>query len=158
MSLITKTSRNIDLRIWEGEFPVRYRYTCGIAAERFFREIKDHGTMKGLRCHECNVVHVPPSIYCDKCFSRLDEWVDVGTRGSLHSFTVSYLNRDGSRREEPTLLGIINIDRTEGALIHRLGEVEPLKLEIGMPMEAVFKKTEEREGSILDILYFRPIQ
>jgi len=156
MSLIRKASRNIDLKTWEGEFPVRYLYTCGIAAERFFREIKDHGTIKGLRCHECDVVHLPPSIYCDRCFSPLEDWVEVGPRGSLHSFTISYLNRDGTRREEPTLLGIIKIDGTEGALIHRLGEVELHELEIGMPMEAVFKEPGERQGSILDILYFRP--
>jgi uncharacterized OB-fold protein len=156
MSLITKISRNTDARIWEGEFPVRYLYTVGLAGERFLREIKDHGTIKGRRCNECGVVYVPPSIYCDRCFSRLDEWVDVGTKGLLHAFTVSYLNRDGSRREEPNLIGIIKFHETEGALIHRLGEIEPSELRIGMPMEAVFKKPEAREGSILDISYFRP--
>jgi uncharacterized OB-fold protein len=156
MSLIRKATRNIDLKVWKGEFPVQYLYTYGIAAEKFFGEIKDHGKILGIRCPACDVVHVPPSIYCDRCFSRLDEWVDVGTRGSLHSFTVSYLNRDGSRREEPTLLGIVHIDKTAGGLVHRLGEVGPDELEIGMSMEAVFRKPEERTGSILDILYFRP--
>lgn len=158
MSLINRVSRNKDLRIWEGEFPVRYLYTVGAAGERFFREIKDHGTIKGLRCKECGVVHVPPSIYCDRCFSRSDEWVDVGTKGILHSFTVSYLNREGARRRQPSLIGIIKFHGTEGALIHRLGEIEPHELQIGMPMEAVFKKPEEREGSILDIQYFRPLK
>lgn len=156
MSLIKKMSKNKDVRIWEGEFPVRYLYTVGVAGERFFRDIKDHGTIKGLRCNECGVVHVPPSIYCDNCFSRLDEWVDVGTKGLLHAFTASYLNRDGTRRSEPNLIGIIKFHGTEGALIHRLDEIEPSELHIGMPMEAVFKKPEAREGSILDILYFRP--
>jgi len=156
MSLINKAERNIDLKVWEGEFPVRYLYTYGIAAEKFFREIKDHERIMGLRCRECDVVHVPPNTYCDRCFSRLDEWVDVGTRGSLHSFTASYLNRDGTRREEPTLLGIVHMDGTEGALIHRLGEAEAGELEIGMRMEAVFKEPGKRQGSILDILYFRP--
>ncbi|MFH1481736.1 MAG: zinc ribbon domain-containing protein, partial [Pseudomonadota bacterium] len=101
MSLISRISTNRDLKIWEGEFPVRYLYTAGVAGERFFREIKDHGTIKGLRCNECDVVHVPPSIYCDKCYSPLDEWVDVGTKGLLHAFTLSYLNREGSRLREP---------------------------------------------------------
>jgi len=158
MSLIERASRNKDLRIWEGEFPVRYLYTCGISAEKFFREIKDNGTIMGVRCHECDVVHVPPSIYCDKCFSSLDEWVDVGTKGVLHAFTLSYLERNGARRQEPTPLGIVNMDGTVGSLIHRLGEIEPHELKIGIPMEAVFKKPDEREGSILDIRYFRPLK
>ena len=32
------------------------------------------------------------------------------------------------------------------------------KMEIGMEVEAVFKDPAERQGSILDIAYFRPIQ
>ena len=40
--------------------------------------------------------------------------------------------------------------------MHYLGEVEPEQLEIGMRVKAVFKDPAEREGSILDIDYFRP--
>jgi len=39
-------------------------------------------------------------------------------------------------------------------LIHRLGEVDPEEVYTDMPVEAVFR--EEREGSLLDIAYFRP--
>ena len=45
----------------------------------------------------------------------------------------------------------------DGGLVHRLDEVEPVEIEIGMPVEAVFKPQAERQGSILDILYFRPV-
>jgi uncharacterized OB-fold protein len=36
-----------------------------------------------------------------------------------------------------------------------LGEVDPEQLRVGMRVQAVFQK--EREGSILDIKYFKPI-
>jgi len=38
-----------------------------------------------------------------------------------------------------------------------LGEVELDELYIGLPVEALFKPKKEREGSILDIKYFRPL-
>lgn len=158
MAITTKASRNIDLRVWEGEFPVRYLYTYGLAAERFFRELRDNGKIMGLRCSDCDAVHVPPTIYCDICFSRPEEWVDVGTEGVLHSFTLSWLNRDGSRRERPSIIGIIKFAGTRGGLIHRIGEADPKEISIGISVEAVFKKKEERRGSILDIVHFRPVK
>jgi len=39
-----------------------------------------------------------------------------------------------------------------------LGEVDnPDELKIGMRVKAVFKEKKDREGSILDIKYFKPI-
>jgi hypothetical protein len=49
------------------------------------------------------------------------------------------------------------LDGGDGGLVHRLGEVAPDELEIGMRVEAVFKPRAEREGSINDIRYFRPL-
>jgi hypothetical protein len=42
--------------------------------------------------------------------------------------------------------------------MHKLGEVDPQRIEVGMEVEAVWKPDGEREGSILDIRYFRPRQ
>ena len=45
---------------------------------------------------------------------------------------------------------------SEGGFLHKLGEVAPDDVRIGMEVEAVWKPVEERTGSILDIAYFRP--
>ena len=42
-------------------------------------------------------------------------------------------------------------------LVHKLGEVDPGDVEIGMRVQAVWKEPAEREGSITDIRYFRPV-
>jgi uncharacterized OB-fold protein len=158
MAIVTKASRNLDLRVWEGEFPVRYLYTYGVAGERFFREIRESARIMGIRCRQCDVIHLPPTIYCDLCFSRLEQWVDVGKRGKVYSFTLSWLNRDGSRRNQPAIIGLIRFDGVRGGLIHRIGEVDANEIKIDISVEAVFKKAEERMGSILDIAYFRPVR
>jgi uncharacterized OB-fold protein len=46
----------------------------------------------------------------------------------------------------------------DGGIIHRIGEVEPESLAFGMQMEAVLEPKSKRQGSILDIKYFRPVE
>jgi uncharacterized OB-fold protein len=140
---------------WLGDLPVTNRYTFGLAGERFFRAIKDEGRILGTRCTKCNRVYVPAVSFCERCLNELSDWVDVGTIGEIHTFTLLYENYDGSRRENPEIVAFIRFGN--GGLIHRLGEVNPDDIDIGIQVEAVFKPKSERTGSILDILYFKPL-
>jgi uncharacterized OB-fold protein len=79
----------------------------------------------------------------------------MGTSGEIITFTFLNVNLDGSRREEPQIIAFVGFG--DGGLIHRLGEIEPENVEIGMTMQAVFKPKAERTGSILDIDYFKPV-
>ncbi|HEX6208048.1 MAG TPA: hypothetical protein VF058_06760, partial [Actinomycetota bacterium] len=60
--------------------------------------------------------------------------------------------------EEPELPFVLelDVDTPMMGFMHKLGEVDPDRIEVGMAVEAVWKPEEEREGSILDIRYFRP--
>jgi uncharacterized OB-fold protein len=140
---------------WYGDLPVTSRYTFGLAGERFFRAIKDDGKILGTYCHNCSITYVPATIFCERCLSKLDEWVDVGTIGEVITFTLLYENLDGSRREIPELIAFIKLG--DGGIIHRLGQIAQDDIEIGMTVEAVFKEKKDREGSILDIVYFKPV-
>ena len=140
---------------WHGDLPVTSRYTFGLAGERFFRAIKDEGRLFGTRCPHCERTYVPAMLYCERCLDQLDEWVDVGTSGEIHTFTLLFEDYDGSRLEEPQVAVFVRYG--DGGLVHRMGEVAPEDVEIGMQVEAVFKPKNERSGSILDIDYFRPI-
>jgi len=140
-----------------GEIPVYAQYTFGIAGEKFFRELKDNGRLMGVKCPECNLIYVPPRIYCERCFSELTEWLEIPNRGVVHTFTVSHIDLDGNRLKEPVLVALVKFDGVYGGLVHRLGRVEADKVSIGMPVEMVLKSKTKRVGSILDIDYFKPI-
>jgi len=157
MPLLERISRNTQLKAWEGEFPVRYLYTYGVAGERFFREIKENGKIWGVRCFQCQITWVPPSLYCERCFERLGQWLEVGHRGEIHTYTFCYREADKSPKNSPTILAVIKISGAEGGLIHRIGEVDLRDVHIGLKVEAVFKPQAQRKGSILDILHFRPL-
>ncbi|MGQ9492386.1 MAG: Zn-ribbon domain-containing OB-fold protein [Anaerolineae bacterium] len=157
MALLEKIDKNIEARVWCGEIPIQGRYTCGLAGEKFFREIMDNARFVGTHCPECDYTYVPPTIYCERCFAKLDEWVEVGPEGTVQSFTVLLIAPDGSPLEEPEILGLIQLDGADSVLVHRLGKVGLDELAIGMRVKAVFKPKKEREGSILDIVHFVPV-
>jgi uncharacterized OB-fold protein len=139
---------------WFGNLPVTSRYTFGLAGEQFFRIIKDEGRILGTHCSKCGRTYVPATLFCERCLGKLEEWVDVGTIGEVHTFTMLYENYDGSQREYPEIVAFVALG--DGGIIHRLGGISPEDIEIGMKVEAVFKAKEDREGSILDIVYFKP--
>jgi uncharacterized OB-fold protein len=142
-------------KAWTGSLPVTSRYTYGIAGERFFRAIKEEGIFLGTHCSKCDRTLVPGTIFCERCLGKLDQWVDVGTVGEVHTFTLLFENYDGSPREIPEAIAFVKIK--DGGLVHRLGAVSHEEIRIGMKVEAVFKDQEDREGSILDIVYFKPV-
>jgi hypothetical protein len=143
-----------DPTSWQGTMPITSRYTAGVAGERFFRALKDEGRILGSHCPECDVLYVPARQFCERCLCELVDWSDVGTEGYVHTYTLMFENVDGTPRTEPEIVAFVELG--DGGIIHRLREVEPEDVYIGMHVVAVMKPTAEREGSILDIAYFRP--
>ena len=156
MSLLERLAQPGLARTWPGDIPCGGRYTVGIAGEKFFGEIKDNARFMGTRCPACDLTYVPPRLYCERCFAQLEEWVEVETRGTVHTFTVVHLALDGSPADEPQVLAFVQLEGSDGGLVHRLGGVSPDEVEIGMAVEAVFKEKADRQGSVLDIEYFKP--
>jgi uncharacterized protein len=158
MAILERTYRNIDTRYWNpgaSSFPVKNRYTAGVAGQRFFEELKENGTIYGTPCRKCGLTFVPARLYCEQCFARLEEWVDVGVEGTVFASTVVHVAKDGSLKETPAIIAAVKI--ADGLLMHRLGECEAGAVTPGMPVTAVLKPKAERTGSILDIEYFKPL-
>ncbi len=159
MGILEKVTRNIDNRYWNPGvefFPVKNRYTAGVAGQLFFEKIKEEGKIFGTRCDACEVTFVPARLYCERCFKRLEEkdWVDLGTEGAVHSFTIVHQTLQGEKKEKPTVIAAIEMG--DGMLIHRLGEYDEKEIYIGMKVTAEFKAKAERSGGIEDIKYFKP--
>jgi uncharacterized OB-fold protein len=142
---------------WEGDLPITSRYTAGIAGERFFREIKDRARIVGTRCLACDLVYVPATMFCERCFSELEEWVEVPSRGEVFTYTILHRDLEEKPLEPPVVLAYVKLEGADGGLVHYLGEIEPEQVYIGLEVEAVFRDVDEREGSILDVEYFRPV-
>lgn len=155
------TEKILDVRKmthWPGHMETDYIYTLGIAGEKFFSEIKENGKILGAKCKRCEQVFVPPRLYCEKCFDKLTEWVNIGTKGRVYTFSVAYIDINGAKLKEPIIYALIKFNGATGGIIHKLGEVNLHDLRIGLPVEAVFKSQSERTANINDIKYFKPMK
>ena len=139
------------------ETELRYSWTSGVAISRYLRGLKE-GEIWARKCNSCGRTLVPPRMYCEECFRPTDEWVKVEDSGSVNTFSISYVNVDASRRAEPVLVAVIDIDGASPGIgiLHVLGEVAPGEIRVGMKVKAVWKPKGERKGAITDIRYFKP--
>ena len=139
------------------ETELRYSWTSGVAISRYLRGLKD-GQLWARKCNGCARTLIPPRMYCEECFRPTDEWVQVQDSGTVNTFSISYVNVDASRRAEPVLVAVIEIDGASPGIgiLHVLGEVAPGEIRVGMKVEAVWKPEAERTGAITDIRYFKP--
>jgi uncharacterized OB-fold protein len=158
MAILEKVDKLHHAIAWRGDIPITSRYTAGIAGEKFFREIKDNARFLGTHCQECDLVYVPATMFCERCFAELDEWVEIANRGMVFTYTVLCRDLDEKPLDPPVILAYVKLEGADGGLVHYLSEVNPAEVYIGMEVEAVFKDAAEREGSILDITHFRPTE
>ncbi len=138
-----------------GKIILPYTHSAGRVGSRFLRELRDSKRILGIRCSACNRVYVPPRSTCTQCFAQLEEWVELDGRGTLITYSIVCYSLPVHPVKAPFVLGIIQLDGADTGLIHMVGEADLENLSIGTRLEPVFK--EVREGSILDIKYFRPL-
>ncbi len=148
--------KNKENIIVEDAMHIPYKWSAGVAGNKFFQELRGNKKIMGTKCKKCSRVLVPPRIFCEECFTDNMEWVEVKHTGILRTFATSYFSKDGKRLKDPWMVGIVKLDGADGGLVHYIAEANPEELKIDMKMEAVF--ADERTGGIMDIKYFRPLK
>lgn len=128
--------------------------SVGATGTEFLKAIRDNKKIMGIKCPSCGKVYVPPRLHCPKCFVRMSKWVELSGKGTLSTYTIVRYEEPYMPKKPPYAYGVIQMDGADTGLAHFLGEVNLDKIKVGMRLEPVFK--EEREGSILDIDYFKP--
>lgn len=137
-----------------------YEHAYGAYYGMLFDGLATSRRIQGVRCPRCERVLVPPREYCDVCYVRTGEWVDVADTGVIKAFSIIYLEFVGQTREPPYVYAEIVLDGSATRLIHTVGGIDAEqakeRLQVGMPVKAVWKE-EDPVGSLEDILYFEPI-
>jgi uncharacterized protein len=155
--MLERIARPEQIRRWEGDLPVRHRYTPGVAGDAFFTALLERGVLLGSRCETCAYTYVPARLFCERCFSELSADTEVGPGGELVSFTIVFRGIEGESLERPQTLGAVRLDGADAVLIHRV-EPDEEPLEIGERVEVVVEPQPRRTGSILDIAGFRVVE
>ncbi len=145
-----------ELKHIEGKIELYWIYTSGEAGDRFFKALKDEGKFLAAKCTCCGKTYFPPRIYCEYDFSET-EFVEISGEGCVRAFAVATLDNNEESLKNPEIYAIIDMDGTDGCIIHLLGEMDAEDIRVGMKVKPVLKSKEEREGRITDILYFKPV-
>ena len=155
MATATDKLEGLDVWIYHGQIYIPNTYSAGAVGSRFLIALRDKKRIMGTRCPTCNRVYVPARSICKDCYGQLDELVEVSDKGTLLTYTVCNQPNPVQPVESPVIYGIIQLDGADTGFVHMLGEIDPEQIRIGMRVQAVFKN--EREASILDIKYFKPL-
>ena len=156
MAITRKLQQTTQATSFPGAIPMQYKYTMGVAGEKFFRALKDKGQLLASTCPDCGFTYLPARMFCERCFVEIDNSFDAGLAGTLVAFTISYESFKGEPLEQPEYFGLIQLHGTDSVLIHRLGGKELEYLCIDGPVKAVLVPKSKRVGSINDIKYFAP--
>jgi len=158
-SLSEKDIRDGKVLSIHDQMPGNYSWDTGVAIGRYLAGLKE-GVILGSRCTHCRRTVVPPRNVCEWCFRPMDSFIPLEDTGTVNTFSLCYVTWDVQRIKEPETPAVIEIDGASPlhGMMHKLGEVDPQQISIGMRIKAVWKPAAEREGAITDILYFKPIQ
>jgi uncharacterized OB-fold protein len=149
---------NEDIIVFEECLQVPYTYSVGPVVGRFLAAIRDKRQILAVKCKRCNLVYVPPRSVCGRCMSRLEDWVELKGRGTVETYTTVHYREPYHPVPVtgPIHYAVIRLEGADTGLAHMLGEVEEKDIHVGMSVEPVFAG--ERNGTILDISYFRPVK
>ncbi|MBM3316000.1 Zn-ribbon domain-containing OB-fold protein, partial [candidate division WOR-3 bacterium] len=136
----------------------KYAWDRGVAMTRYLAGL-EQGRLLGVRCDCCNRTMIPPRAFCEQCFRPVDAWVELQDTGTVNTFSLCYVTWDVQRIKNPQIPAVVEIDGASPGMgiMHLLGDVDPKKVRRGMKVKAVWKPAEEREGSITDIRYWKPV-
>jgi uncharacterized OB-fold protein len=140
------------------EMNAQYAWDTGVAIGVYLAGLK-RGQLLGAFCPSCRRTVIPPRTVCEQCFRPVDEIVTLQDTGRVNTFSICYVTWDVQRITTPEIPAVIEIDGASPlhGILHKLGEVAPEAVHVGMRVQAVWKPEGEREGAITDILYFRPV-
>jgi uncharacterized OB-fold protein len=156
MTFLERTTDARRFRHWEGNMEADYIYTSGVAGERFFVALRDHGKLLASRCPTCGLDYLPPRLFCEDCFAELTEFVDVPDQGRIAAVTVAHRDRTGAPLERPQIWAFVTFDGIHGGLVHRLLG-PPARARVGLVVRPRLKRRGDRVGAITDIEGFEPV-
>ncbi|MFX1451971.1 MAG: Zn-ribbon domain-containing OB-fold protein [Promethearchaeota archaeon] len=144
---------------WRGDMQADYLYPAGIAGDKFFKHLKQNDSFLATKCSSCNKIFLPPRLYCEDCFVEIpnENWMEVPLSGTIKLFTIATLNTHGEKLKNPKVVALINIDKTDGALLGIIKTNNLKKNYLGVKVKAILRPSNKREGTLKDIIYFEEL-
>ncbi|MFX0024704.1 MAG: Zn-ribbon domain-containing OB-fold protein [Candidatus Hermodarchaeota archaeon] len=141
----------------KGLVRAEFAFWVGQYMDKFYDALENKKII-GNKCPKCEDIFVPPRKICGKCNEKISldqNWVDLPDSGILKNYTITYykINDRSSRKvKKPQILGMLQIDGSNTAIINKLLDIEPEEVNIGMKLK--IKWEEKTKGDPSDIRGF----
>jgi uncharacterized OB-fold protein len=149
-------------RTLEHEVRLPYQFSTGPIIHRFFEGLKEKRILSNS-CPSCGKVLVPPRSFCPLCNGDMSDVVEAAQEGTVKTWTLVSRGSFGMPVDPPFIGALVRLDGTDCDLLHIVGGLDlsdlaavAKKLGEGGRVRAVWR--EEREGHLLDIRHFEPIE
>jgi uncharacterized OB-fold protein len=125
---------------------------------RYHRLTSPYYRLEGRRCASCGTLHFPPRDACSACRGRTMETFRFCGRGTVFSYAEVAVAPQGF--SGPYLVALVELE--EGVRVTaQLTDVEPDDVAIGLPVEMVTRRLQERgpqgQGYLVYGYKFRPV-
>jgi uncharacterized protein len=153
---MSKPQADKNENVIPGEWHVRYRYSVGKVAGKFFDGLKQKKIL-ATHCSKCNLSFLPPRAYCERSFDPCDSWIEAGLEGVIEAATIVTAEFENLPKP-PYAIAYVRLDGVSTAMINfvrglDLRDVERAaqRLTPGTRVQVLFK--EVPEGRITDFHY-----
>ena len=140
-----------------GHWDITYEYAAGATGSEFLGRLRDEQRICGIRCSGCERVILPPRGFCERCFIKTEEWVEVGAGGVIESFTISSEPFQGLP-DPPYAIAYVTLDGASTAMVNFVRNIDlsdtqgaARRMAVGTRVEVKWKDV--REGRITDFYY-----
>lgn len=123
---------------------------------RYHRLRSAYYRLEGQRCSDCDALQFPPRAACRACRGANLRGQRLSGRGSVYSY--AEVNHAPRGFQAPYLVGLVRLE--EGTLVTaQLTDLEPEDARIGLPVEMVTRRLQERgpHGLLVYGYKFRPV-
>jgi uncharacterized OB-fold protein len=126
-----------------------------------FLKVPDAGEpyLEGQKCKQCGSIYLGERAHCSKCGARDSmQATRLSNRGTLYVYSIVHRSFPGV--EVPYVSAVVDLEGG-GTLKGNLINVDPTpeKIELGMPVDVVFKDAlgrKDREGNSYVSYFFQP--
>lgn len=139
-----------------GEWHVRYNYSVGKVAGKFFDALKE-GQILATHCSKSGLAYLPPRAYCERSFEPCDGWVEAGLEGVIEAATIVTAQFD-NLPPPPYAIAYVRLDGVSTAMVNFVRGLDlsdvpaaAARLQPGARVKVRFK--DEPEGRITDFHY-----
>jgi uncharacterized protein len=151
----TMTNANIIT----GEWHVRYNYSIGKVAGKFFEGLKLKKIL-ATRCSKCGLSFLPPRAYCERSFDPCDQWIEAGLEGVIEAATIVSVQFENLPKP-PYAIAFVRLDGVSTALINfvrgiDLSNVEEAAQRLNPGTRVRVEFIDNPQGRITDFHYVLP--